>query len=209
MVLAAMLILPSLSSVVTHHAVPNLPDSSTVIQAEKQLEQVNPSQKSRSTALLVLQGDRPLTKTQLAYFSRAVMTIAAHKTSYNLSSIVDEAMFMFFLLIALGVDYSIFLMSRFDEEFSRRSSAGPAMQAALRAMGIVIFSAAMIMAGTFGSLTASGMTTLLEIGTGIIIGLLLYAVVMLGFIVPAFATIAGNGHHWPFARHTTESEKQA
>ncbi len=111
--------------------------------------------------------------------------------------------FIFFLLIALGVDYSIFLMSRFDEEYVRRPSAGAAMQAALRAMGVVIFSAASIMAGTFGSLTASGITTLLEIGTGIIIGLLLYAVVMLGFFVPACAAIVARGHHWPL-KHAAE-----
>ncbi len=112
--------------------------------------------------------------------------------------------FMFFLLVALGVDYSIFLMSRYDEEYVRRSNAGAAMNATLRAMGIVIFSAAMIMAGTFGSLTASGMTTLLEIGTGIIIGLLLYTVIMLGFFVPACATIAGSGHYWPLKRTPVE-----
>jgi RND superfamily putative drug exporter len=104
------------------------------------------------------------------------------------------------LLVALGVDYSIFLMSRFGEEYERRSPASAAMHAALGAMGVVIFSAAMIMAGTFGSLTASGMTTLVEIGTGIIIGLLLYSVVMLGLFVPACATIVAHGHHWPLNR---------
>jgi RND superfamily putative drug exporter len=107
--------------------------------------------------------------------------------------------FVFFLLVALGVDYSIFLMSRFNEEYGRRPTATAAIQRAMRAMGVVIFSAAMIMAGTFGSLTASGITTLIEIGTAVIIGLLLYTVVMLGFFVPACAAIAGRGHHWPFS----------
>lgn len=108
--------------------------------------------------------------------------------------------FVFLLLVALGVDYSIFLMSRFQEELKRRDGTSPAqaMHTAMGHMGNVIFSAAIIMAGTFGSMTVSGVTSLVEIGLSVIIGLLLYTALMLGFFVPAFTRIIDRGHFWPF-----------
>lgn len=106
--------------------------------------------------------------------------------------------FSFLLLVALGVDYSIFLMSRFDEEYRRGLSAPEAMRTAMGHMGNVIFSAAIIMAGTFGSMTVSGMATMVEIGVSIIIGLLLYTTVLMAFFTPASATVIGAGHRWPF-----------
>ncbi|MDQ0190674.1 MMPL family transporter [Alicyclobacillus cycloheptanicus] len=107
--------------------------------------------------------------------------------------------FVFLLLVALGVDYSIFLMSRYEEEMARGLSPRQAIQTAMGHMGNVIFSAALIMAGTFGSMIAAGVSSLVEIGMSVIIGLLLYFAVMLGFFVPAAATVLGRAHFWPFA----------
>lgn len=115
--------------------------------------------------------------------------------------------FVFLLLVALGVDYSIFLMSRFDEEYRSGVSASEAMKRAMGNMGNVIFSAALIMAGTFGSMTVSGVTTMVEIGASIIIGLLLYTAVLLAFFVPASATVFGGAHRWPFPVRRVEEER--
>lgn len=108
--------------------------------------------------------------------------------------------FVFLLLVALGVDYCIFLMSRFEEELRRKEGITPAqaMRTAMGYMGNVIFSAAIIMAGTFGSMTVSGVTSLVEIGLSVIIGLFLYTTIILGFFVPAFSRIINRGHFWPF-----------
>lgn len=108
--------------------------------------------------------------------------------------------FAFLLLVALGVDYSIFLMSRFDEEY--RAGFGPvaAMRRAMRMMGNVVFSAALIMAGTFGSMTITGMADLVEIGTAVIVGLFLYSFVLLAFFMPASIGIMGRAHGWPFVK---------
>ncbi|MCL6489433.1 MAG: MMPL family transporter [Alicyclobacillus mali] len=117
--------------------------------------------------------------------------------------------FSLLLLVALGVDYSIFLMSRFDEELRRHPELNlrSAMLYAMRQMGNVVFSAAAIMAGTFGSLSVSGVTTLVEIGLSVIIGLALYALIVLALFVPACTSIVGAAHFWPFRRVPREEQE--
>lgn len=116
--------------------------------------------------------------------------------------------FTLLLLVALGVDYSIFLMSRFDEELHRREGINirSAMLHAMRNMGGVVFSAAAIMAGTFGSMAVSGVTSLIEIGVSVVIGLAIYALVLLAFFVPACTAIVGRAHFWPFMRVSSEDQ---
>jgi len=111
--------------------------------------------------------------------------------------------FVFLLLVALGVDYSIFLMSRFEEELGDGTRVTPAqaMHSAMRHMGNVILSAALIMGGTFGSMSVSGVTSLVEIGLSIIIGLGLYTTVIMGLFIPSVAAVFGRGHFWPFRPH--------
>ncbi|MFC4601674.1 MMPL family transporter [Cohnella hongkongensis] len=96
----------------------------------------------------------------------------------------NVSFFVFVIIVALGVDYSIFLMARYKEESARGSSA-EAMSAALSKTGGIIRSASAIMAGTFGALAFSGLDTLVQIGAGALIGLLLYATLFMGLIVPA------------------------
>ena len=106
--------------------------------------------------------------------------------------------FVFLLLVALGVDYCIFLMSRFEEEMASGMTPRRAMVKAMGHMGNVIFSAALIMAGTFGSMMSAGVSSLVEIGLAIVVGLLIYFAVILGFFVPASASVFNWGHFWPF-----------
>ncbi|WP_051344137.1 MMPL family transporter [Alicyclobacillus herbarius] len=106
--------------------------------------------------------------------------------------------FVFLILVALGVDYSIFLMTRFEEERQRTESVADAMHTAMKQMGAVVFSAAVIMGGTFGSMIATGVASLVEIASAVMLGLFLYALVMLAFFVPASARVIGQGHTWPF-----------
>jgi RND superfamily putative drug exporter len=105
--------------------------------------------------------------------------------------------FIFLIIVALGVDYSIFLMARFKEEYHPGGTA-PAMVKAMRTTGGVIVAAAVIMAGTFGALSFSGVGTLIQIGVGTLIGLIVYATVFMGLIVPAFTFLLGEANWWPF-----------
>jgi len=107
--------------------------------------------------------------------------------------------FIFLIIVALGVDYSIFLMARFKEEY-RGGNVASAMTKAMVTTGGVIVSAAVIMGGTFGALGFSGVLTLMQIGVGTLIGLLLYAAVFMAFVIPSFAFLFDEANWWPFRR---------
>lgn len=104
--------------------------------------------------------------------------------------------FSFVILIALGVDYSIFLMSRFNEY--KDGDAQEGIRTAMRKMGTVIISAVIILGGTFAAMYPSGVLSLLQIATVTISGLLLYAFVFLPFFVPVMVKTFGKANWWPF-----------
>ncbi|QOY35667.1 MMPL family transporter [Anaerobacillus isosaccharinicus] len=105
--------------------------------------------------------------------------------------------FGFVMLMALGVDYSIFLMGRFGE-LVRDLPLKEAMVKAMGQIGTVILSAAIILAGTFGAMMPSGVMSLLQIATLVLTGLLLYAFVMLPLFIPVMVQLFGNKNWWPF-----------
>lgn len=108
--------------------------------------------------------------------------------------------FIFMVVVALGVDYSIFLMSRYEEESRNGGDTREAMTKAMTTTGGVIVSAAAIMAGTFGALSFSGVDTLVQIGVGTMLGLMLYATLFMSLIVPAITFLLGKRQSWPFRR---------
>lgn len=106
--------------------------------------------------------------------------------------------FGFVILVALGVDYSIFLMDRFNEY--RDLSVAEAMLMAMKKMGTVIISAAVILGGTFAAMMPAGMLSLLQIASIILIGLFLYALVILPLFIPVMVKSFGQANWWPFKR---------
>ncbi|TMU86996.1 MMPL family transporter [Bacillus sp. BHET2] len=106
--------------------------------------------------------------------------------------------FGFVMLVALGVDYSIFLMDRFREESAGGMTVVDAMKASMAKMGTVIITAAIILAGTFGAMVPSGVLSLVQIATIVITGLLLYGLIVLPLLIPAMTVSFGNGVWWPF-----------
>jgi RND superfamily putative drug exporter len=104
--------------------------------------------------------------------------------------------FGFVLLVALGVDYSIFLMDRFKEYGHLR--AEEAILLAMKNMGTVIMSAALILGGTFAAMLPSGVQSLLQIATIVLSGLALYAFVMLPLFIPVMVRTFGEANNWPF-----------
>ena len=67
------------------------------------------------------------------------------------------------------------------------------MISAMRNMGSVIISAVAILAGTFAAMLPSGVLSLVEIATVVLIGLLLYAFVVLPLFIPVMVRILVNG----------------
>lgn len=106
--------------------------------------------------------------------------------------------FGFVMLVALGVDYSIFLLDRFREESANGASVRDAMRTSMAKMGTVIITAAIILAGTFGAMMPSGVLSLVQIATIVITGLLLYGLIVLPLLIPAISVSFDRGVWWPF-----------
>lgn len=106
--------------------------------------------------------------------------------------------FAFVILVALGVDYSIFLMDRFNEY--KDLLIAQAMFLAMKKMGTVIISAAVILGGTFAAMMPSGMLSLLQIASITIVGLFLYAFVILPLFIPVMVKNFGAANWWPFKK---------
>ncbi|PWA09683.1 MMPL family transporter [Pueribacillus theae] len=106
--------------------------------------------------------------------------------------------FGYVMLIALGVDYSIFLLDRFREESLNGLDVQEALTVSMAKMGTVIITAAIILAGTFGAMIPSGVLSLIQIATIVITGLLLYGIIILPLLIPAITVSFGNGVWWPF-----------
>ena len=86
--------------------------------------------------------------------------------------------FTFIMLIALGVDYSIFLMMRYREERAQNKTQNEAILNASTVIGVVVLSAAVILGGTFAALIPSGVTTLIQVALAVIAGLVLLVVLL-------------------------------
>lgn len=98
--------------------------------------------------------------------------------------------FSFIIIVALGVDYSIFLMMRFKEY--PHMSHKEAIVLASKHIGGVVMSAAIILGGTFATLMPSGLVLLAELAVGVISGLIVLCFILLPIFLPAMIAIQGS-----------------
>ena len=105
-------------------------------------------------------------------------------------------LFAFVFLVALGVDYNIFLMARAREEtLTHGTRAG--MLRALAVTGGVITSAGIVLAGTFSVLAVLPLVFLTEIGFVVAFGVLLDTFLVRSVLVPALVEMIGPRIWWP------------
>jgi RND superfamily putative drug exporter len=104
----------------------------------------------------------------------------------------------FVLLVAVGADYNIFLMSRLREESATVTRSSVAR--AVTATGGVITSAGIIFAATFIALISSPVVGLAENGFAVATGLLLDTFIVRTLLVPSTAALLGDTNWWPFTR---------
>ncbi|MBP3037820.1 MMPL family transporter [Arthrobacter sp. zg-ZUI100] len=105
-------------------------------------------------------------------------------------------LYSFIFLVALGVDYNIFLTTRARENaVTMGTKAG--MLSALRSTGGVITSAGILLAAVFAVLGVLPLVTLTQVGITVAIGVLLDTLVVRTVIVPALAFILGEKFWWP------------
>ncbi len=105
-------------------------------------------------------------------------------------------LFVFVFLVALGIDYNIFLMTRVREEAKRRGARRGAL-VGLAATGGVITSAGAILAGTFAVLGTLSITFLTELGFAVAFGVLLDTIVVRSVLVTALNLDVGRWMWWP------------
>jgi RND superfamily putative drug exporter len=111
---------------------------------------------------------------------------------------VDPALplLCFVFLVALGIDYNIFLMARVREEAIKHGTR-EGMLRGLAVTGAVITGAGIVLAGTFGALAVLPLVTLTEIGFIVAFGVLLDTFIVRSVIVPALVMDIGRRVWWP------------
>ncbi len=103
---------------------------------------------------------------------------------------------VFIFLVALGIDYNIFLMTRVREETPRSGTRAAALKA-LAVTGGVITSAGVVLAATFAVLALLPLTTFTEIGFAVAFGVLLDTILVRAVVVPALTVDIGSPIWWP------------
>jgi len=105
-------------------------------------------------------------------------------------------LFAFVFLVALGVDYNIFLMTRVREEAARRGHRAGVLTG-LAVTGGVITSAGVILASTFAALSVLPLVFLAELAFAVAFGVLLDTLVVRTLLVPALTVEIGRIGWWP------------
>jgi RND superfamily putative drug exporter len=133
----------------------------------------------------------------LSFFSAlgASALVFRHAFGFN-GADTGLPLFVFVFLVALGIDYNIFLMTRVREESVRHGTRRGAL-VGLSATGGVITSAGLVLAGTFLVLSTLPLTAFAEIGFAVALGVLLDTVVVRSVLVTALNLDVGRHIWWP------------
>jgi len=99
------------------------------------------------------------------------------------------------ILLAVGSDYNLLLVSRFREEIHAGLKTGYIRSMA--GTGAVVTSAGLVFAFTMGAMLGSDLTVLGQFGSTVCIGLLLDTLIVRSFVVPCILRILGPWFWWP------------
>ena len=99
------------------------------------------------------------------------------------------------LLLAVGADYNLLLISRFKEELQAGLKTGTIR--AMAGTGGVVTAAGLVFAATMSSFIVSDLVMLGQLGTTIGLGLLFDTLIVRSFMTPSIATLLGSWFWWP------------
>jgi len=120
-----------------------------------------------------------------------VSVLGLHGTDQSLP------LFGYVFLVALGVDYSVFLMARARETAVAGEGTPSALERAVTTTGAVITSAGVVLAATFAVLGILPLLVLAELGFLVAFGVLLDTFVVRSLVIPAWCTALGSRIWWP------------
>ncbi|WP_286956721.1 MMPL family transporter [Brevibacterium sp. UBA7493] len=112
-------------------------------------------------------------------------------------------LFAFVFLVALGIDYNIFLMSRVREESMAARDTRTGVVRGLVTTGGVITSAGIVLAATFAALAVLPIMFLVQLAFIVAFGVLLDAIVVRSLLVPGLFCDLGRATWWPWMRSFT------
>jgi RND superfamily putative drug exporter len=120
----------------------------------------------------------------------------------------DLELMAFIFLVALGVDYNIFLMTRAREEAAAHGTREGTL-AALVNTGGVVTGAGLILAGTFATLTLLPLEELVQIGATVAFGVLLDTFLVRALLIPAITYRLGDRAWWPSRTASTSTPSRS
>ena len=110
------------------------------------------------------------------------------------------------LLLAVGSDYNLLLVSRFKEEVHGGLKTG--IIRAMAGTGSVVTSAGLVFAATMATFAFSDLKVMAQVGTTIALGLLFDTLIVRSFMTPAIAALLGKWFWWPQIIRTSASERR-
>jgi RND superfamily putative drug exporter len=115
---------------------------------------------------------------------------------------------LFVMLMGIGIDYNVFILTRIREEIHKGKETKKAVVDAVDWTGGIITALALIMAGAFGAMMLSSNAILQEFGFALTVAILLDAMVVRTYIVPAGLTVMGKKAWWAPGRLQREGREE-
>jgi RND superfamily putative drug exporter len=119
-------------------------------------------------------------------------TIMVFQSAFSYGLLFMTPLILFVLLLGLGMDYNIFILTRIREEAAKGQKQNDAIVHAIQQTGGIITAAAIILAGSLGALMLSSNKMLMEMGFAFAFSILVDALVVRTYLVPAVMATFGK-----------------
>ncbi len=120
------------------------------------------------------------------------LTMIVFQSGFNYGLLFIAPMIMLVLLLGIGMDYNIFILTRIREESAKGQKLNEAIIHAIEQTGGIITAAAIILAGSLGALMLSSNLLLRELGFAFALSILIDALVVRTYLVPAVMSALGK-----------------